>query len=186
MHPQQPWIDSGYELFAKEGPSGLKVERLARLVNKSKSSFYHHFADLEVFTELLLQTHLERSERLVERERQCVRLVPDLLLVLVDARTDLLFNRQLRVHRDRPDFRRCFERTSRDVGEAMGAIWAEALHLEDNSHLAQVVLNLVLENFYLQLTEENLTYEWLLAYVNGLRSMVLSLKHEGRRVDFAK
>ncbi len=185
MDSQQPWINCGYDLFAREGPEGLKVERLARLVSKSKSSFYHHFADLEVFTELLLQTHLERSERLVERERQCAQLVPDLLLVLVEAKTDLLFNRQLRVHRDRADFRQCFERSSRDVGEAMGTIWAEALSLEENSPLAQVVLNLVLENFYLQLTEENLHYDWLLTYVKGLQAMVSSLKHEGRRMDLA-
>ena len=49
-----PWILCGYNIFSKEGPKGLKIEVIARQVSKNKSSFYHHFADLEVFTEILL------------------------------------------------------------------------------------------------------------------------------------
>jgi AcrR family transcriptional regulator len=48
MDPKQPWINHGYRTFAYEGPTGLKVERLARQVGKSKSSFYHLFADLDI------------------------------------------------------------------------------------------------------------------------------------------
>lgn len=35
-----PWIIAGYDLFAKEGPKGLKIEVMASNVKKSKSSFY--------------------------------------------------------------------------------------------------------------------------------------------------
>lgn len=52
-----PWVEAGYQLFAEHGPKGLKVEVIARHVKKSKSSFYHHFSDLEVFTEELLFFH---------------------------------------------------------------------------------------------------------------------------------
>lgn len=55
---QQPWITQGYATFAAEGPAGLKVERLAKNIGKNKSSFYHHFADLEIFTTILLKVHL--------------------------------------------------------------------------------------------------------------------------------
>ncbi|NQZ48466.1 MAG: TetR/AcrR family transcriptional regulator, partial [Erythrobacter sp.] len=65
-----PWIKAGYTLFAEEGPQGLKVEVIARRVNKSKSSFYHHFADLEVFTEFLLDHHLKQSAHLAELEKE--------------------------------------------------------------------------------------------------------------------
>ena len=46
-----PWILCGYDIFSKEGSNGLKIEVIARRVNKSKSSFYHHFADLDLFIE---------------------------------------------------------------------------------------------------------------------------------------
>ncbi|MDX1905587.1 MAG: TetR/AcrR family transcriptional regulator [Bacteroidia bacterium] len=171
-----PWIQAGYAVFAQKGPAGLKVESLARKVGKSKSSFYHHFADLEVFTEQLLACHRVRSRWIAEQERACRQLVPDLLLLIVTIKEDLLFNRQLRIHRQVPAFRACFEQVSAEVGDAMLGIWAEALGLSDRTHLAQVVLNLVIENFYLQITEETLTYPWLEAYVAQIQHAVQGIQ----------
>ena len=167
-----PWILVGYNIFSKEGLTGLKVEVIARKVGKSKSSFYHHFADMDIFMEALLNYHLERAIVIAEMEKSCKQVVPDLLNVLIEVKEDLLFNRQLRINRQIPAFKMCFERSSTVVGEAILGIWAEMLGLRDNSHLAQIVLNLSLENFYLQITEDTLTYDWLLNYVNDLKKMV--------------
>ena len=150
---------------------------MGRQVNKSKSSFYHHFADLEVFTQILLEYHLERAKIIARTERLCKNVVPDLLHVLVDVKPDLLFNRQLRINRNISQYKQCFEKASREVGDAILDIWAETLDLDDNSNLARMVLNLSLENFYLQITEETLTYEWLLNYVNELQMMVKAFKN---------
>jgi AcrR family transcriptional regulator len=169
---KHPWILVGYNIFSKEGQRGLKVEVLARKVGKSKSSFYHHFADIDIFTEALLNYHLERAIVIAEMEKRCKQVVPDLLNVLIEVKEDLLFNRQLRINRQIPTFKMCFEKSSKAVGEAILGIWAEMLGLGDNSHLAQIVLNLSLENFYLQITDDTLTYDWLLNYVNDLKKMV--------------
>jgi len=32
---EKPWIDAGYHIFAREGPRGLNIERLARTVGKN-------------------------------------------------------------------------------------------------------------------------------------------------------
>lgn len=84
----------------------------------------------------------------------------------------MLFNRQLRINRNIPEFKHCFEKSSKEIGEAILVIWAEMLGLTENSKLAQMVLNLSIENFYLQITEDTLTYEWLLNYVKELQVMV--------------
>lgn len=172
----QPWLLCGYGLFAKQGPSGLKIEVIARQVNISKSSFYHHFADLEVFIETLLKYHLERALIIADRERSCKKVVPDLLNLLLEVKQDLLFNRQLRINRDVSQFRKCFETASKEVGQAIIGIWAETLGLTDNSYLAGIVLNLSIENFYLQITEETMNYEWLLNYIRELQTMVKEFK----------
>ena len=172
-----PWILCGYELFAQKGPNGLKIEVIAKRIKISKSSFYHHFADLEVFTEFLLNHHLERASIIAERERLCKNVIPELLILLLEVKQDLLFNRQLRVNRNILPFKNCFERASKDVGQAIMGIWAETLGLTDNSNLAQIVLNLSIENFYLQITEETMTYEWLLSYVSELKKMVMEFKN---------
>ena len=172
----QPWILVGYQLFAQEGPGGLKVERLARKVGKSKSSFYHHFADLEVFTAFLLEYHMDRALAIAARERKCANVIPELIEVILDVKEDLFFNRQLRIHRNIPKFRACFEASSHEVGDAIIGIWAQELGLEGNSYLALMVLNLSLENFYLQITPQTLSYTWLEEYVKGLKQMVQAFK----------
>ena len=172
----EPWLTAGYEIFSQEGPNGLKVERLARIVGKSKSSFYHHFADLEIYTSFLLEYHMKQVDVLFEKEKACQRVVPDLLHILVEHKEDLLFNRQLRVHRSVPAFQKCFEKANQLSVESIVGIWAEALGLEHESYLAQMVLMLTMENFYLQITEETLTYEWLENYIFQLQNMVQAFK----------
>ena len=176
----QAWIEAGYELFAAAGPQGLKVEVMARRVGKSKSSFYHHFADLECFVELLLASHHDRALVIADRERQCTNVVPELLNVLLDVKQDLLFNRQLRIHRADKNYEACFAKSGRPVAEAILPVWADMLGLGDNSGLARMVLNLSIENFYLQITDETLTYDWLLTYVSGLKIMVREFQISSR------
>lgn len=82
---KQPWILAGYDLFSKWGSRGLKVEVIARIVGKSISSFYHHFADIEIFTGMLLNYHLERTIIITGREKLCKNIIPDLLNLLVEV-----------------------------------------------------------------------------------------------------
>ena len=166
-----PWIRAGYEIFSKEGPKGLKIEVIARKVGKSKSSFYHHFVDLEIFTDFLLKYHLERAEAIAILEAQCKNIDPEMIAVLVQVKTDLLFNRQLRVHRDNPNFRQVFEASNKMVSEAFLPVWAKDLGLEGHPLLASDYFKLALENFYLQITEETLNHEWLRGYFQELRQM---------------
>ena len=172
-----PWILAGYELFSKYGPDGLKVEALARIVNKNKSSFYHHFADLDLFINRLLEYHIKQSEIITKRESQCKAVVPELLNVIIEFKQDLLFNRQLRIHRNEERYLQCFQTASQGVTSAIVDIWAAELGIVNDSNLARMVLNLSIENFYLQITDKTLTYEWLEAYVNQLKCMVQAFQN---------
>ncbi len=173
---EHPWILAGYRLFAKEGPSGLKVQVMAREVQKNKSSFYHLFADLQVFTEVLLQYHLERSKVIAHQETFCQNLVPDLVNLLLDAKEDLLFNRQLRIHRDKANFSYFLEKSDAVVQDSFYKVWARDIGLEAKPQLAKDVFALALENFYLQLTDQRLNYEWLSEYFQELRMLVKQFK----------
>jgi AcrR family transcriptional regulator len=86
---KRPWILIGYDIFSKDGKNGLKVEVIARLAKKSKSSFYHHFAEMDLFIEDLLayqvfkrislqrlaQTRRDYDTRGDDFGRHCTRLV---------------------------------------------------------------------------------------------------------------
>ncbi len=90
------WIKEGYKIFSLFGENGLKIETLAKKVGISKSSFYHHFADLEIFIDFLMIYHLEQSAVIAKKEKQTKTVDPELINILVEHKTDLLFNRQLR------------------------------------------------------------------------------------------
>jgi AcrR family transcriptional regulator len=174
---KKPWILIGYDIFSKDGKNGLKVEVIARLAKKSKSSFYHHFAEMDLFIEDLLAYHLERAKIISDRERLCKTMVPDVLNLLLEFKQDLLFNRQLRVNRHILTYKNCFEKANLFVEDAILDIWSEALGLSDKTYLSRIIFNLTIENFYLQITEETFTYDWLLDYFNNIRLMVTAMKN---------
>ncbi len=173
---QQIWITSGYTLFAQQGPNGLKIEQLARIVGKSKSSFYHHFADLDLFISMLFEYHLERSSLVYEAAAACESMVPGLLNVILTYKEDLFFHRQVRINRHLPNYTNVMESFHRPVEEAFLGIWAKALHLDRQHYIAQALLGLVVDNFYMRVTREHLNPEWLTDYFQEIITMVESIK----------
>lgn len=173
---EQDWIDIGYRIFALDGPQSLKVERLSRAVGKNKSSFYHYFADLEVFTQRLLDFHLSQARIVADKEAQSKN-EAELSEVILQHKEDLLFNRQLRIHRDNPYFKKCFDEVTSFATPAMLPVWKKIIGLSENNYLAETILALSLENFFLQITDETLTDEWLRTYFEKIRSMIAHFKN---------
>lgn len=167
----KPWIKIGYQTFAYEGPIGLKIERLSRGVGKNKSSFYHLFSDLDIFIEQLLEYHLEQVHLIAKKEYECSS-KEELIEIIIEHKIDLLFNRQLRIHRENEHFSACFKKTNQISGQAMIGIWSEILNLQNNSYLAELVYQLSLENFFIQITDETINREWLNNYFDELSSLI--------------
>lgn len=172
---EKAWLETGYKYFAYEGPKGLKVERLAKEVGKNKSSFYHLFADLEAFTESLLEFHLSRAKNISAKE-SIAKNEDELISIITEHKIDLLFNRQLRIHRDNRTFKKCLSRINQFSIQGLLQVWKNIISLSENGPLAQMVLHLSLENFYLQITEETLNEPWLKSYFANIRQMVLLFK----------
>lgn len=168
---QKAWIETGYRTFAFEGPKGIKIERIAKEVGKNKSSFYHHFADLEVFTNLLLRHHIEQSKIAAAKESSCTDL-KELIEVLVEHKIDLLFNRQLRINRESVEFKKCFQTVNEMTISAIVPVWYEHFGIDKNSPLNEIVLRLSLENFFLQITDKTINNDWLLEYFRELKNLI--------------
>lgn len=171
MDSREIWLEAGYQAFALDGMQALKVEPLSRKAGISKSSFYHHFADTEIFLEELAKKHLAQVKILHEKEMQVKKIDPDLIHILVEHKYDLLFNRQLRFRLDHPFFRQTVEESDRLVGNEFVKIWAEDLQLPLSQHQLEGLFSLALENFYLQMNAEHLNAEWLSAYFMKLKAI---------------
>lgn len=163
------WIKTGYEAFALSGQNALKVEPLAKKVGISKSSFYHHFADLEIFMEFLLTFHLQQSKMIADKEKHVKSIDPELIHILVDHKVDLLFNRQLRFNQHNKRYKEILIESNQIIGNEFVTIWRKDLQLNLTQRQLESLFELALENFFLQINSDNLTYEWLSNYFSNLK-----------------
>lgn len=166
---KKAWIKTGYELFALSGPGALKVETISKKMGISKSSFYHHFSDMSLFIEQLLELHLEQAQIMAAKEQNSRNIDPELIVVLLEHKMDLLFSRQLRIHRHEQPFYDALTKSNRTVGNAFVYLWARELNLKLNPGQLEAFFELALENFFLQITYENLHYDWLSGYFTNLK-----------------
>jgi len=54
MALKEKWLEEGYEEFAQDGPENLSINQIAKKIGASRSSFYHHFAEIDLFIDELL------------------------------------------------------------------------------------------------------------------------------------
>lgn len=165
------WIQTGYSTFALFGKNGLKIDTLARKVGISKSSFYHHFAELEIFIDYLLKHHIEQSYIIADKERKANNIDSELIEILIYHKIDLLFNRQLRINRDIKAYSDALSLSNQIIGDAFVMLWVKDLKLELTQKQLEGLFELALENFYLQITNENLNEIWLTEYFTNLKKI---------------
>ena len=173
---KEQWINEGYRIFAIEGEKGLKIETLAKKISISKSSFYHHFAEMEVFMEYLLNHHLKQSEIIAQKEKNANKINPDLVNILVEHKIDLLFNRQLRIHQQVDSFKTTLQKSNQIIGNAFIEIWIKDLQLTLSFKQLEGLFQLALENFFLQINIDNIQEAWLTQYFEGLKNIAKSFE----------
>jgi AcrR family transcriptional regulator len=166
------WIKIGYESFAQSGQNGLKIEPLAKKVGKNKSSFYHYFADLELYLDELLKHHINQSKIIAEKEKKSKNISPELIDILVEHKTDILFNRQLRINRNHKKLLYTLEKSNEIIGNNFVMLWVRDLNLKLSVRQLESIFELALENFYLQINDDNLNHQWLSNYFNNLKNIV--------------
>lgn len=169
---EQPWLEAGYEIFSKEGITGLKVEILSRKVGISKSSFYHLFVDIDIFIEKLFDFHIEQAKVISELAKECKTLEPELINLLVSKKKEMLFNRQLCINRDNQLYQLYFEKAFKIVETSFFDKWVMVLGLNTQPNIARNILKIYSDNFFLRITEENLTYEWLIKMLDEIKLLV--------------
>ena len=61
------WLLKALEIFARTGPDGLRVEKLARSLNVAKSGFYFHFKDRDDLLKQLVDYWVHEYTEVVTR-----------------------------------------------------------------------------------------------------------------------
>ncbi len=173
---KQEWIKEGYQVVANTGFHTINIKSIAFTLKKSKSSFYHYFGDKAIFEAELLHYHLERVEAFSQEVAKCESIRPDYLHLLLTYKTDFLFHKQLRLNRDNPTHKKCFEKAFTIYSNVAIDLWANFFGLTQNRFFVQTFLHFFSENFLLQISPENYTFSWLNNYVEELYNMLKQLK----------
>ncbi|SHE58809.1 TetR/AcrR family transcriptional regulator [Chryseobacterium takakiae] len=171
---EEIWILKGYETFSEFGEKGLKVEQLAKAVGISKSSFYHHFSDLDIFVDRLLRFHLSQSVIIAGKEKIAKTINSDLINILLEHKTDLLFNRQLRINSNKLIYQETLTKSNQIIGKDFISLWLTDTNSNLNFQQAEGLIGLALENFFLQINLDSFNRQWLEAYFENLKRITRS------------
>jgi AcrR family transcriptional regulator len=171
LNINQPWIDAGYAMFSKNGPGGMKVDLLAKAVGKSRSSFYHHFADVEIFMEEVLKQHMLRAVIVAEKTKRCKGMDPDFLLLIIEEKDYILFNRQLRMNRHVAEYKTAFESSMALVFKHSMVLWCSMMGIENNADVARNSYGITADVLFHRLTEESFNLSWLKAFMEEIKAV---------------
>ncbi|WP_420574126.1 TetR/AcrR family transcriptional regulator [Kordia sp.] len=165
------WIQKGYEMYALNEGETLKVEQLAKNVGISKSSFYHYFADLECFIENLFNYHYHRCSILSTKEKNCTSIYPELIDILIEHKIDLLFHRQLRIHRNNALTEIALVKSSQILGNYAVMIWAKEINLKLTEKQLHGLFEIATDDFYMKINKDNFNSEFLTNYFKNLSAI---------------
>jgi AcrR family transcriptional regulator len=174
---REKWIKEGYSLFAKEGPDGIQVERLARIIGVNKSGFYHHFGDREGYLEELTKYHESLTKKFNNVVTHLNHFDPDYFEVLVEYKDSFFVNMHLGRYRLKPKLREA-SNNGRNVNEKkIFLLWEEYLNITGNHDLAFEIWKVVRDAVFLRLTYNDMNVESLNNAIKDIKGILQRLKN---------
>ena len=167
------WIETGYRVFGESGPDRISVNSMARELGLSRTSFYHHFGDVDEFIEILLEYHEEIGRRYHKRLLKCKRYAPDLINLIIEEKTAFLFHRRLLGNRSVERFEECAKRIDETNAEHTYKLWAQKNGLEDLGESGRDLFAQLVEAWWLKLGPDSFEYETLRSIEEKIASDLL-------------
>jgi AcrR family transcriptional regulator len=178
INASERWVEAGYNLFVKEGPDGLQVERLARILGLNKSGFYHYFGDMENYMIRLIKYHYGEFDKFMDDVVKCRNVDPEYIQVIYSHRVVAMGQMQLARNKDNPMFLDAHKQGDERVVSLTRAIWADYLNLNDKLDLAGQFHALLRDIFYTRITWDNFTTEYLRTLAEEARDIVSKMGNE--------
>lgn len=169
------WVIAGYEEFALHGLDGIKVERLAKKLNRNKSSYYHYFLEQPFFYESLMDHHIKVCQLLKTRMSQIQNFDPDFLHVLLDFRTTILVHSQLVTYRKIELFAKYYGLVNVIVETTVVPKWSEYIGLKNNHKMAAKLFEIFRDMFYSRITPELMTEDFLRGVIVEAKSVTAQM-----------
>ena len=181
MHPyndsKKSWIELGYELFSEEGHEGLQVERLARILKKNKSGYYHYFGDKDAFLMALMAEHQERAHAYAEQIKLIQDFDPEYIQLMVQNKTAILFQMQLVKNREIKNFIDTALKVNEFIVPVISPVFGKYLGV--SAEEASKFWVLLRDSFYSRVTLKSFSAEWISAFTAELRNVLYQVSSRG-------
>ncbi len=167
-------IEIGYHIFAMNGPEHVE-DRVAQEVNLKRNEFHDQFGSEETFIEQLLSHHIALVDEFLEDTEHCKSWDPDLINLIVEYKTTILFNRQLKLHSNDPIFSLTFNRVSYLVRAQAFDLWRKYTDLWQHHELSLELFEVLRDVFHSRISSEKMNYEYLKSLTNEFKGLIEKL-----------
>jgi AcrR family transcriptional regulator len=178
------WIETGYNQFALEGPDGIQIEKLSRIVELNKSGFYHYFGDIENFCRQLINHHNSITNLFLKEVIECNNVDPEFLNVLIKYKIPIMFQYELVKHKSNPLFLDAYKVLDDKEINTTNKIWTKHISIHENPELVSKFLRLVRDMFYSRISMEKFNYDYLHTLSEEIKDIVTKMLLENSSPDF--
>ena len=171
---RQLWIEKGYEHFALYGPDKLSINKISKEIGYSRASFYHHFGDIDVFIDELLNFHWEICNQFnLTGKKECKNFYPDLYVLLAQNPIPFKFSKQLFINRNKPIYNYLFVKTYNESSKTfILKLFSEQFNLKNNEETNNLWTT-VGESWYSRLDTNDLSAEKMQQIAKDVMNSVL-------------
>jgi len=169
---RERWINIGYELFSEDGPEGIQIERLARILELNKSGFYHYFGTLDEFIIILMEHHLKTVKWFCNEISKLSNITPDYINLLMENKMMVMFHVQLSRNGQKKLFNQTFENGNQLIDRQIAPLWSEYLGLESDRGFSIQTYRHIRDIFNSRVNYKNFTHEFIIEVAEEFRSML--------------
>lgn len=170
------WVETGYNLLAMNGPEGVHIEAIARILDANKSSFYHFFGTMEIFYDELMLHHYDMIDIALTDCQNAQCLDPDYLIYVVKHKIAFMVQVQLSRHKRIPSFSKAYLIVNQKIDESVLLLWNKYLGLLDNDNVALLYLSFVRDTVYSRVSFDTFTYNFLHEIAIGAKQIVEEIR----------
>jgi len=173
-------------LFSVNGPDGVQVEKLARMLGLNKSGFYHHFGDREGLFTFIVQHHSRMNEQFYNGISAANSFSPGFLNLVIKYRTAVLVQMQLRKHSDVPMFRDAFQAAKKRNTPLILPLWEDYLKISGNPALSKELYTIFQDVFFMRIANEDLTFKLAEGIAMNFLRIISAVKLYGIKLNTPK
>lgn len=181
----EKWLETGYRLFAEDGPENLTVKHLAEECQLPRTNFYYHFNDKGDFIDKIIEVHLSSTIELFNQELRTRfhTYIPDLYVILFDFKLGLQFAKQLFKNRDNLKYNRAYNAGVILPAEFILPKFKRFFKLDLPDKSVLILWTTLVDAWYSRLNFDNVTVDDMISLCYEIMDSILPLVENHSKVE---